>query len=471
LSVRLHSAEGRGVLLASMLGSGMAFLEVTAVNVALPALGRSLHADLAGLQWTVNAYLLTLSAFLLTGGGLGDRLGRKRVFSVGVLGFAGTSVLCGLASDVQVLNWARGLQGGAAALMIPVSLAMMRADLAEEDQGEALGLWTGMSGVAGAIGPFLGGWLVNAFSWRSIFFVNVPLAAVALWAAWRFLPAEAARRSPVPLDLLGTATAAVAVGGLTYALIEGPPKHWPTPVLAAAVVGAVGGVAFLLVERRPGAMVPLSFFRVRAFAGANLATFFLYAALSAALFLLVLQLQLGLGLSPLASGGILLPATALMAVLSPLAGRWAQAHGTRWPMVVGAVITTLAFVAFTRVSPGSGWPAALPGMVLFGLGLSIAVAPLTQTVLGALAAEHAGVASGVNNAIARVAGLLGVAAIPWASGLAGAGAALSPEELNLGFHRAMWICAGLSLLAAIASAVGVRGGGEPTRAVGVTGLG
>jgi EmrB/QacA subfamily drug resistance transporter len=453
-----------------MLGSGMAFLEVTTVNIALPALGRSLHADLAGLQWAANAYLLTLSAFLLTGGALGDRLGRKRVFSAGVVGFAGTSALCGLASDVQVLSWARGLQGVAAALMVPVSLAMMRADLAEEDQGEALGLWTGMSAVAGAIGPFLGGWLVSAFSWRSIFFVNLPLAAIAVWAAWRFLPAETARRSPAPLDLLGTATAAVAVGGLTYALIEGPSKHWPTLVLVAAALSVVAGVAFVLLERRPGAMVPLSFFRVRAFAGANLATSFLYAALSSALFLLILQLQLGLGLSPLASGCVLLPATGLMAALSPLAGRWAQAHGTRWPMVIGTVITALAFIAFTRVSPGSGWLAALPGVVLFGLGLSIAVAPLTQTALGALAAEHAGVASGVNNAIARMAGLLGVAAIPWAAGLAGAGAALSPEQLNLGFHRAMWICAGLSLLAAIASAAGLRDGGERTRVARVTGF-
>ena len=468
MSVRLHSAQGRGVLLASILGSGMAFLEVTAVNVALPALGHSLHANLADLQWTANAYLLTLSALLLTGGALGDRMGRKRVFSAGVLGFAVTSALCGLAGDVRVLNSARVLQGAAAALMVPVSLAMMRADLAEEDQGEALGLWTGMSGVAGALGPLVGGWLVNAFSWRSIFLINLPLAVVALWAAWRFLPAEAKRRPGAPLDLAGTAAAAAAVGGLTYALIEGPPKHWPTSALGAGLVGAVAGVAFVLLERRPGAMVPLSFFRVRAFAGANLATFFLYAGLNCALFLLVLQLQIGLGLSPLVSGCVLLPGTILMAVLSPLAGRWAQAHGTRGPMVMGSVITALGFVAFTRVTLGGEWTLALPGAVLFGLGLSIAVAPLTQTALSAIGPDHAGVASGVNNAIARLAGLLGVAAIPWAAGLSGMGAALSPEQLDRGFHRAMWICAGLGLLAAIASAVGIRRGSERSRPADVT---
>jgi EmrB/QacA subfamily drug resistance transporter len=463
MTVRLHSAQGKGVLLASVVGSGMAFLDSTVVNVALPAVGRSLHTDLAGLQWTVNAYLLTLSAFLLSGGGLGDRLGRRRVFSAGVLGFAAASVLCGLAGDVRVLTWARGLQGVAAALMIPVSLAMIRADLAAEDRGEALGLWTGMSGVTAALGPLLGGWLVDAFSWRAIFFLNLPLAAVALWAAWRFVPSQAGRRPAGRLDLSGTAAAAVAIGGLTYALIEGPAKGWPASTLAAAAVGGVAGIGFLWLERRPGAMAPLSFFRVPAFAGANLATLFLYAALNCGMFLLVLELQVSLKLSPLAAGCVLLPATALMAVLSPLAGRWAQSHGSRWPMAVGAAVAALSFVAFTWISPAGAWTRALPGAVLFGLGLSIAVTPLTEAALGALDAKDAGVASGVNNAVARVAGLLGVAAVPWAAGLTGAGSGLSPERLDGGFRRAMWICAGLSLLAALA-AVMVRPPGERGRA-------
>jgi MFS family permease len=211
VSVRLHSTEGRGILLASVVGSGMAFLEGTVVNVALPALGRSLHTDLAGLQWTVNAYLLTLSALLLSGGALGDHFGRRAVFGVGVVGFTVASVLCGIASDVRWLTWARALQGVGGALMIPVSMAMMRADLAEEDQGEALGLWIGMSGVTAALGPLLGGWLVEAFSWRAIFFLNLPLAVVALWATWRYVPAGGGRRSEAPLDGAGTAAAAVAV--------------------------------------------------------------------------------------------------------------------------------------------------------------------------------------------------------------------------------------------------------------------
>jgi len=448
------------VLLASIVGSGMAFLDGTVVTVALPALGRSLQTDLAGLQWTINAYLLTLSAFLLTGGGLGDRLGRKNVFSVGVVGFALASVLCGLAGNVHLLIWARALQGVAAALLVPVSLSLMRADLAAEDQGEALGLWTGMSGVTGAVGPLVGGWLVDSFSWRSIFFLNVPFAAVALWAAWRFLPAESAKRSPVPIDVPGAVAAALAVGGVTYALIEGPPRGWPAVTLAAAAVGALSGVAFLLLERRPNAMVPLSFFRAPAFAGANLATLFLYAALSCALFLLVLELQVSLGMSPLAAGAVLLPATVLMATLSPVAGRWAQRHGSRWPMTVGAAISALSFVLFSLVSPDRGWVGALPGVALLGLGLAIGVAPLTKAVLGALEPEEAGVASGVNNAIARVAGLLGVAAIPWAAGMAGMNGVLSPERVASAFHRAMWICAALCLMAAIVAAVLVRDSGE-----------
>lgn len=456
MTVRLHSAQGRGMLLASVVASGMAFIDGTAVTVALPALGRSLHTDLAGLQWTVNAYLLTLSAFLLSGGALGDHLGRKRVFCLGVVGFAGASVLCGMAGSVQLLTWARALQGVGAALMVPVSMAMMGADIAPEDHGEALGLWTGMSGVSSAIGPLLGGWLVDAFSWRAIFFLNLPLAAVALWAGWRFLPSGAAKAAGAPLDLSGTAAAAVTVGGLTYALIEGPAKGWPAATMAAAVTAGVGGIAFVLLERRPDAMAPLSHFRVPAFAGANLATLFLYAALNCALFLLVLELQMGLRLSPLAAGCVLLPATLVMATLSPVAGRWAQVHGSRWPMTLGATITSLSFVAFTWISPAGGWTRALPGVVLFGLGLSIAVAPLTEAVLEALDADHAGVASGVNNAVSRVAGLLGVAALPWAAGISGAGSALSSELLDDGFHQAMWICAGLCLLAAITSAVLVR---------------
>jgi len=221
VSVPLASSRGRGILLASIVGSGMAFLDGTVVNVALPALARGLGADLAGLQWTLDAYLLTLCAFLLTGGSLGDRLGRRPMFELGAVGFAGASLLCGVAPSVLTLTLARALQGVAAALLVPVSLSLVRADIDEKDQGTALGLWTGLSGVTSALGPLVGGWLVETVSWRAIFFLNLPLAVVAVWAAHRCLPAETRTREEKPLDLPGAAAGVVAIGGLTFALIEG----------------------------------------------------------------------------------------------------------------------------------------------------------------------------------------------------------------------------------------------------------
>ena len=439
MSVPLSSPQGRGILLASVVGSGMAFLDSTVVNVALPAIGRSLQADLAGLQWTLDAYLLTLCAFLLVGGSLGDRLGRKPMFELGVLGFAVASLLCALSPGILALSLARGLQGLAAALLVPLSLALVRAGIQPGDQGAALGLWTGLSGVTSAAGPLVGGWLVEVVGWQAIFFLNLPLAAVALWSARRFLP-----------------------GGTTFALIEGPAHGWDPVALLAAVVGGVSLAIFLRVERRPEAMMPLSLFRSPVFAAANGVTLLLYAALGCALFLLMLELQLGMGFPPVSAGLSLVPATVLMLVLSPLSGRWGQAHGARWPMALGSVVAGAGFVAFLLLRPGAGWPAVLPGAVLLGLGLSLAVAPLTTAVLDAVAAEQAGIASGVNNAVARLAGLLGVAAVPWAAGLAMLGRQADPERLTAGFHRATLLCAGLCLLAAIASAAWVPG--RPTGA-------
>ncbi len=455
MTVPLSSSQGRGVLLASIVGSGMAFLDSTVVNVALPTLARSLGADLAGLQWTLDAYLLTLCAFLLTGGSLGDRLGRKPMFELGVLGFAVASLLCALAPGVLALALARALQGLAAALLVPLSLALVRGGIDESDQGAALGLWTGLSGVTSAAGPLVGGWLVEAVGWRSIFLLNLPLAVVALWAARRYLPDATRAREGKPLDLAGAVTGVVAVGGMTYALIEGPAHGWTAPALASAAVGAAALVAFLRLERRPDAMMPLSLFRSPVFAAANGVTLLLYAALGCAIFLLMLELQIGMGLAPLSAGLTLLPATVLMLVLSPLSGRWGQTHGGRWPMALGALIAALGFLAFLLLAPGARWTTVLPGGVLLGLGLSLAVAPLTVAVLDAVGPERAGIASGVNNAIARLAGLLGVAAVPWAAGLSGPGRMLDPEELTVGFHRATVLCAGLCLAAAVASAVWV----------------
>lgn len=461
MSVPLSGARGRGVLLASIVGSGMAFLDSTVVNVALPALGRALGTDLAGLQWTLDAYLLTLCAFLLIGGSLGDRLGRKPMFEVGVVGFAAASVLCALAPSVLTLSLARALQGLAAALLIPVSLALVQAEIDEPDRGTALGIWTGLSGVTSAIGPLVGGWLVEIVGWRAIFLLNLPLAGLALWAARRYLPGSTPVGENRPLDLRGAAAGALAVGGVTFALIEGPAHGWTRLPILAALLGVAALLAFLRLERRPDAMMPLSLFRDAAFAATNAVTLLLYAALGCALFLLMLELQLGLGLKPVSAGLTLLPATIMMLALSPLAGRWGQAHGGRWPMALGALIGSLAFLAFRMIVPGARWTAALPGALLLGLGLSLAVAPLTVAVLDAVGPERAGIASGVNNAIARLAGLLGVAAVPWAAGLSRPGAQLDPVRLTEGFQRAVLLCAALCLAAAVTSAVWVPSGRRP----------
>ena len=468
MSVPLSSSRGRGVLVASILGSGMAFLDGTVVNVALPALARGLGADLAGLQWTLDAYLLTLCAFLLTGGSLGDRLGRRRMFEVGVAGFALASLLCGLSPSVLTLALARALQGVAAALLVPVSLSLVRADIDETDQGTALGLWTGLSGVTSALGPLVGGWLVEAVSWRAIFFLNLPLAVAAAWVAHRCVPDEARTTEEKPLDIPGAAAGVLAIGGLTFALIEGPAHGWSAGPLAAAGLGAMAFGVFLLLERRPEAMMPLALFRHPVFSATNAVTLLLYSAMGCAIFLLMLELQIGLGLSPVGAGLTLLPATVLMLLLSPRTGRWGKEHGGRWPMALGAAIAAGAFVCFLLLRPGAAWTAVLPGAVLLGLGLSLAVAPLTVVVLDSVRPERAGIAAGVNNAVARLAGLLGVAAVPWAAGLSGLGQRLDPVALTQGFHRATLICAGLCVAASVASMVWVpsvpRNGTSPDRA-------
>jgi EmrB/QacA subfamily drug resistance transporter len=455
VSVPLASPHGRGILLASIVGSGMAFLDGTVVNVALPALSRGLGADLAGLQWTLDAYLLTLCAFLLIGGSLGDRLGRRPVFELGAVGFAGASLLCGLSPSVLTLTLARALQGVAAALLVPTSLSLVRADIDEKDQGRALGLWTGLSGVASALGPLVGGWLVQAVSWRAIFFLNLPLAVVAVAAAHRCIPGETRTREETPLDLAGAAAGVLAIGGLTFALIEGPAHGWSPESLAAAGLGAVAFGVFLQLERRPDAMMPLSLFRHPVFSATNAVTLLLYSAMGCVIFLLMLELQIGVGLSPVGAGLTLLPATVLMLLLSPRTGQWGKERGGRWPMALGAILAGSGFAFFLLLHPGAVWTVVVPGAVLLGLGLALAVAPLTVVVLDSVRPERAGIAAGVNNAVARLAGLLGVAAIPWAAGLSGLGQRLDPMVLTRGFHRAMLICAGLCVAASVASIIWV----------------
>lgn len=445
--LRMSQAAGRWVLAAVVLGSGMTFLDSTVVNVALPALGRDLGASLAGLQWTVNAYALTLAALILLGGSLSDRYGRRRVFVVGAVWFALASLLCGLAPDIAVLVAARALQGVGGALLTPGSLALIQASFAEQDRARAIGVWSGLGGVAGALGPVLGGWLVDAGSWRLVFFINVPLAAVVVAVAARHVPESRDETAEGRFDALGAALGAVGLAGVAYALIEAAePTAGGTAVAGAGAVGVAALVAFVVVELRSRhPMLAPELFASRQFTAANLVTFAVYAALGGVFFFLVLDLQVEAGFSALGAGAALLPITVIMLLLSERSGRLAARIGPRPQMTAGPAIAAVGLLLLTGIGPGSSYAAdVLPGVCVFGLGLATTVAPLTATVLGAAPDRHAGVASGVNNAIARAAGLLAVAALPLVVGLSGEDYA-RPDAFGAGFRTALLICTGLLL--------------------------
>jgi EmrB/QacA subfamily drug resistance transporter len=441
----MRTPAARWVLLATVLGSGVAFLDGTIVNVALPAIAKDLDASLSDLQWVLDAYLVTLTALVLLGGSLGDRFGRRRVFLLGLAGFTAASMACGLAPDVQVLIAARAVQGVGAALLVPGSLAILSAVFAPEDRARAVGAWSGLGGVASAIGPFLGGWLIDSVSWRLAFFVNVPFALVVVVAA-RHVP-ETSSGMDEHLDMPGAAAAALGLAFLTYGLIE-----------KATVVGVVGGlllVGFLVLELRSRApMLPLGIFRNAQFSGANATTLAVYAALGGAFFLLILELQVAMGYSALAAGSALLPVTLLMLALSARAGALAQRIGPRLPMTVGPLLVAVGLLLWTRVDAGASYlGAVLPGAIVFGLGLSLTVAPLTATIMASADDRHLGVASGVNNAIARLAGLLAVALLPAVIGLDTSGAA---HALDTGVDKAMVAAAGLAIVGGVIAFATVR---------------
>jgi EmrB/QacA subfamily drug resistance transporter len=436
VTLQLHSAQGRGLLLATVLGSGVAFLDTTVVNVALPTLGRELHAGMAGLQWTIDAYLLTLSALLLVGGSLGDLFGRRRIFVLGLAWFAAASAACGFAASTAWLIAARAVQGAGAALLVPGSLAILRESFDERQQGQAIGAWAGLSGVTTAVGPLVGGWLISAWTWRAVFFLNLPLAAAAIWAAVRCVPESRGARS-TRVDVTGAICATLGLAGVVYALIEAHAAR--TATSAAAVAGVVFLVAFLWIEaRRADPMLPLVLFRSRQFSGANAVTLAVYFALGGATFLLVLHLQRVLEYSPLAAGAALTPITLLLLLLSPPAGKLASRIGYRLPMTIGPIATGAGLALLSGIARGSSYVAAvLPGIAVLGVGLAATVAPLTTAVVAGAEERHAGIAAAVNNAVARIAGLLAVALLPLLAGLA----ATDPESLAAGFPRAMWICA------------------------------
>jgi len=443
--LRYSTPAGRWVLFATVLGSSLAFIDATVVNIALPAIGRDLRSDSAGLQWTVNGYALSLASLVLLGGSLGDRYGRKRVYLIGVGWFAAASLLCGIAPNIELLIAARVLQGIGGALLTPGALAILEASFARADRAKAIGAWSGLGGIGGALGPFLGGWLVEIGSWRYIFLINVPIALLVILVAARHVPESRNPAAARRLDVTGVLTGAAGLGGLTYGFTAWP-SHGPgsPAVLLSLLAGVAGLAAFVLAERRSAhPMMPLQIFRTRAFAGANLVTFLVYAAGGGVFLLVVVNLQVVAGFSPLASGIALLPVTLLMLLLSARSGALAERIGPRIPMTVGPLICAVALVLMSRIGPhASYWTDVLPPVIVFGLGLSLLVAPLTATALGALDDAYAGIASGVNNAVARAAGLLAVAVLPLAAGL-GSGSLTNPVQLHPVYRNSMLIGAGL----------------------------
>jgi EmrB/QacA subfamily drug resistance transporter len=453
--ITYRSAAGRWVLLATVLGSSLAFIDSTVVNIALPAIGDDLGGGAAGLQWTVNGYALSLASLILLGGALGDRFGRKRVYLIGVGWFAVASLLCGLAQNMEMLIAARALQGIGGALLTPGALAILEASFAREDRARAIGAWSGLGGIGGALGPFLGGWLVELGNWRLIFLINVPIAALVMLVATRHVPESRNPAAPRELDITGVLTGAAGLGGLTYGFTAWPGNGPGSPqVLVALLIGVAGLTAFVLTERRSRhPMLPLEIFRTRAFTGANLVTFLVYAANGGVFFLVVLNLQVVAGFSPLVAGLALLPVTVLMLLLSARAGALGQRIGPRIPMTAGPLVSAAGLIGMSRIGPGSSYLTdVLPPVIIFGLGLCLLVAPLTATALGAVHDRHAGVASGVNNAVARAAGLLSVAVLPLAAGI-GTGNLTNAADLQPTYRNALMICAALMVAGAGVAAV------------------
>jgi len=446
-----------------VLGSGMAALDATVVGIALPAIGRNFHAGVASAQWVVDAYTLTLAGLLLLGGTLGDSYGRRKLFVIGTVWFAAASLLCGLAPTVGVLIAARALQGVGGALLTPGSLAILQASFAQDDRSAAIGAWSGLGGVATAIGPFLGGWLIGAVSWRLVFFINLPLAVVVVVIAARHVP-ESKSPGPVPkLDVKGATCISGALAGITYGLIAASSDGWGSvAVLVPLAVGlALLGLFILVEDKEQAPMLPLGVFRSRQFSAANAVTFVVYAALGGLLFLVPVVLQVVHGYSPIEAGVALLPVTFIMLALSSRSGALAAKIGPRLQMSVGPLVIAASFLLFTRIGESGDYlTAVLPAVVVFGLGVAINVAPLTATAMASAPAEHAGVASAVNNDVARAASLIAVAVLPALAGITG-DSYLHPAELAHGFKMAALMAAVFCAAGGVLAAVTIR---NPSRA-------
>ncbi|MGQ4517386.1 DHA2 family efflux MFS transporter permease subunit [Streptomyces sp. DW26H14] len=462
MDIRLSSAAGRWVILTTVLGSSMALLDSTVVNVALPHIGDDLHAQLGALQWIVNAYTVTLAGLILLGGSLGDRYGRRNIFVLGVVWFALGSLLCGLAPNAAVLITARALQGIGGALLTPGSLAIIQASFHPDDRSRGVGIWSGLGGVGAAVGPFIGGWLVDGPGWRWVFLINLPLAAICVPVALRHVPESRDPEHHGRFDVGGAALGAAALALVTYALIG---KAW----WAGAAGIAVGAVFVLVEKRRADPMLPLTIFSSRQFTTVNLVTLCVYAAFGGFFFLATLQLQVVAGYSALKAGTALLPTTVLMLLFSARSGQLADKIGPRIPLTVGPLLCASGMLLMTRVGQGASYVAdVLPALLVQGAGMVTLVAPLTSTVLSSVDTGKAGLASGVNNAAARAAGLIAVAALPLLAGM-GPEVYRSPPQFDHAFDKAMPMCAGVLVAGALVAFLTVRravppaAGAEPAR--------
>ncbi len=459
--VTLRSGAGVALIAATVLASSVAFLDAVVVNVAVPAIGRGLDASVSGVQWVVTGYLLTAAALLLLSGALIDHFGRRRVWIAGLVVMLAASVLCAVAPTTETLIGARLLQGAGAALVVPSSLALLNGTLRVADRARGIGVWAGLATLGMTVGPYAGGWLVDHGSWRYLFLLNLPLILAALWML-RHVPEVERSGRPLALDVAGGALSVIGLAGVVYALMAGPATGWLSgPTLAAAVVGVGCLAALVPVERRqPSPMLRLSLFESRQFDAINVTTAVLYGALGAAGYLLVLQVQLQLGYSAAAAGAVLIPASAVFLVLSPVVGGLVARIGPRRLMVAGILAVTAAFSWLSTVGPGDSYAqAVLPGALLWGLGLGLTVAPLTASVLAAVSDDDLGEASAVNDAAARVGALLLIALVP---ALVGVGAGDLGQALAGGYRPAMLVMGGLGVAAAVVTGLFVSD--RPTEA-------
>jgi len=451
----LRSTAGRVALAATVAASGMAALDATVVNVAVPHIGRDLHTGVTALQWVLTSYLLTLASLILLAGALADRFGRRRMFILGTAWFVGASLLCGLAPSIELLIAARVLQGMGGALLTPGSLAIIQASFRPADRAAAVGAWSGLGGMAGAIGPFVGGAIVDGPGWRWAFLLNVPVGGIVIACARAAVPETRDHHVAGRLDVGGAGYAVVGLAALTWALTEAGPRGWrDVTVVAAAVLGLAAMAGFVAhIRRTPNALVPPSLFRDRTFTVVNVGTFFLYASLGLTFFLVAYELQVAAGWSALRAGTALLPATVLMLLLSAHSGAVAARIGPKWPLAAGPLFAAAGLLLMTRIGPHPRWFSdVLPGAALLGVGLVMFVAPLTATMMAAADADHVSIASGVNNAVARAAGLVGLAVIPVASGLV---SAHGGGRVTHDFRVALVIAAVVSALASPVFLVGL----------------